>query len=166
MMLREGAAVSYCGDVGVNRPAIGDTGQVLVTAGDSAHVMWTSGARVHQVDFVNVNDVAPARNARQASVASEMDDSLAFGPMVTVAVRDTYDEQGPDGLLTALNEAGHLAGLVDIADHALSAVTAQIRQDEAMASVLANLDEAEADQFLSMTALALMRESFGSPTDE
>lgn len=163
MSLREGAAVRYCGDIGEGRPSIGDLGQVLADAGTHAHVMWSTGSRTHQVDLVDVYELAPVASRMGSGV--DISDSLNVGPMVSVAVRDTYEDNGPQGLLNALAEAGHLAGLADVADHALAAVSAQIRTDPVLGQVLASLDESESEEFLSLTALALMRESFGAEPD-
>jgi hypothetical protein len=159
--VREGTRVSFCGDIEPGSPEIGDVGKVIADAGSHGHIMWSTGARSGQTDFLPYDAVVPAPTGRVTTAAVDVSDTLAFGPMMTVAVRATYEESGPAGLLAALHEGGHLAGLVDVAEHAVVAVTSQIRTDETLAPVLAQLDEGEREQFLATTTLALLREAFG-----
>lgn len=156
--LRDGQQVSYVG-MPVDGHAIGDRGQALSVAGDSAHVMWSTGARTGQVELIHSDDLVGHGAGRVAG--SVFDDSMATAGMVTFAVRDTYDIGGPNALLDAMNDGGHLASLEAIAEDALAHVAAQVRSDPAFQAVLAQLDEREGAEFVTLTATAVLRDAFG-----
>lgn len=157
---RDGEKVSYVGDPTKEGLRIGDEGQALSVTEACSHVMWATGARTGQVDLVDNEDLVSRGGGRVAG--SVFDDSVSHAGLVTVAVRETYDTDGGVGLLNALNEAGHLASLEAVADEALAFVCAQVRSDPAFSSVLGQLDESEAADFVSLTATSVLRDAFGS----
>lgn len=155
-MTIEGSKVAYVGDdvtVGV-----GCIGRVLASAGTSQHVQWLDGLRVGQVDLVPNEDLVDHRPAMQAtaSVAEQFEATLDVPSMVSVAVRETYDTYGEDGLINALDEAGHLATLSSYATDAIATVAGRLRQDPAFASVLGQLDDDEAESLLVRVAVNLL----------
>lgn len=160
MTLRDAQRVSY---VGPERSglALGDSGVVLSASGDAAHVQWATGARADQVDFVSADDLVPVGKTPSHTTASAFEDSLTYGTMVTVAVRETYDESGEVGLLNALSAEGHLAGLSSVAEEALTLVASRLREDDALRQVLAQLDAEEGEALINLTAAVLLRDAFG-----
>lgn len=163
MSMKEGQRVSFVGVKTATGPSIGDLGTVLSDAGDSGHIMWTEGQAKGSVDFLNYDDVVKT-NGKTAALAPDIDmsDTLAFGPTTHVAVRETYDSEGEQGLLAALDEAGHLSSIESVAETVLDAVASLIRSDDTMSTVLAQLDDDEADRFVSTTARALVADVFGA----
>lgn len=158
-MIRDGQQVSYIGMPRSDGLGISDRGQALAVAGKAAHVMWSTGARSGQVDLIDCDDLVGHGPGRvQGSV---FDDSMSTAGLVTFAVRDTYEAEGPTGLLNAMNEMGHLASLPSIAEDALAYTCAQVRQDPSFTSVLAQLDESEAAEFVTLTATSMLRDAFG-----
>ena len=160
-MIREGAKVSFVGEFADSGLAIGDQGLVIAASGHASHIRWTTGARVGQIDLVGNDDLVEATASRhvEASLASEVDESLSDRAFSRVAVRDTYDLEGPEGVLAALAEEGHLASLTDVAEEALSTVASRLREDPVLTRVLATLDADEADAFISLASTALLRDA-------
>jgi len=158
-MIRDGQQVSYIGMPRADGLGISDRGQALAVAGTAAHVMWSTGARAGNVDLIDCEDLVGHGPGKVAG--SVFDDSVSTGGMVTFAVRDTYEAEGPVGLLNAMNECGHLASLPAIAEDALAYVAAQVRQDPAFSTVLGQLDESEAAEFVTLTATSMLRDAFG-----
>jgi hypothetical protein len=157
---REGASVSYIGhpDRGLT---VGDRGRVLSTSGQASHVMWLTGARTQAVDLVDHEDLVCGQTRTATAVESPFEDSLEVPSLSMIAVRDTYDASGETGVLNALNEAGHLAGLSQVAEEALEVVIARVKNDQAMTTVLGQLDPDEADGLARLTAAVLLRDAFG-----
>lgn len=155
--MSEGQKVAYVGDdvmVGV-----GTLGKVLASAGSAQHVQWLDGARTGQVDLIPADDLVPYRMAQRnedGSVAAQFEATLDMPSMVTVSVRDTYDTYGEEGLLNALDDAGHLATLSEYANDAISTVAGRLRQDPTFALVLGQLDEFEAESLLVRVAVGLL----------
>ena len=156
MTIREGARVSYVGEFADYGLAIGDQGRVIASSGAASHVRWASGPCQGQMLLVPNDDLVEA--ARTGSLAESVDDSLSSGSLVHVAVRDTYDLEGPEGVLAALAEEGHLAALSDLAEEALESVSARLRTDPSMVEVLAALDPEEQDALVTRTAMSLLRD--------
>jgi hypothetical protein len=168
MSLHESQRVSYVGFPKTSGLGVGDEGVVLSVSGDAAHVRWASGARVGQIDLVDGIDLAPRSAAKQAeaSLVHAFDDSLGYGPpVVHTAVRETFDETGPEGLFTALVNEGHLGALSSVAEEALGVVAARVREDEAMRQVLAGLEPEEGEALVALTASVVLRDAFGAPGD-
>lgn len=159
MTVRENAKVSYIGD-GVGGLALGDQGRVIADAGSAAHVLWTSGSLRGQMSLVGYEDLVEP-TGRQASVVATVDDSLGDGPLVVTAVREVYDTFGPDGLLSALADEGHLASLASAAEEVFETVAGRVRSDPAFREVLARLDGEEQDAFVTHTTTALLRDALG-----
>lgn len=157
--MRDGDRVSYVGFVREGL-ALGDRGKVVSANGDSSHVQWATGARVGCIDLVDDLDLVPTPGSRTAA-ASVLTDSLEVGPLVTLSVRETLEESGEAGLLNTLNESGHLAGLGPIAEDTLQFVAGRLRQDDAFAGVLGQLEPEEASSLIALTASVLMRDAFG-----
>lgn len=155
---REGQRVAYCGD-GDHGLQVGDRGKVLSAAGNHSHVMWTTGARSGEVTLTDNLGLVTSTHAAQTY------DDLDAGSLVTIAVRDVYDNEGGVGLLNALNEEGHLATFAPIAEDAVSMVAGRIRQDPSIQEVLAHLDPDEGDEFVVFAASILLRDSFGGGED-
>lgn len=154
--------VAYVGLPRVGGLALGDRGRVLAEDGSCVHVRWASGAlsgQVTPIDFHDVADQPPAR--RQASASEMLQDSLSVPALTVTGARETYDAEGEAGLLTAMAEAGLLAGLSQAAEEALEAVAARVRTDDAVHAVLASLEPEEADSLVSLAASALLRDAVG-----
>ena len=153
--IREGAKVSYIGypEGGLT---VGDQGQVVAASGSASHVRWDSGVVAGQILLVENEDLVQATAAR-----THEDIDFAHGPLVSLAVRDIYDESGEVGLLNAMAEAGHLAGFTEIAEEALGFVQGKVAADPSVAEALTQLDPAEQTEVLSMMATALLRDAFG-----
>lgn len=154
-MISEGQQVTYVGDDAMT--GVGTRGSCLSMTGSShAHVLWVEGAKTGVVEIVMVDDLLPYRTGHRAvgpSLAAEqMQDSLDMPPLTTVAARDTYDDLGEDGLITALDEHGHLAVLASYAEEAIGYVASRIRQDPGFGAVLSQLDADEADALAQRVA--------------
>lgn len=154
----EGQRVAYIGHPGEH--GIGDEGKVLSPAGSGCHVLWATGLRKGQIDLVPNADITPLASRRTAEGFTGWDDALD-GPLVSVAVRDVYESEGDVGLLNALIEEGHVASLTEAAQEALETVAARIRTDASFRAVLAQLEPDEGDEFVTLTAATILRDSFG-----
>jgi hypothetical protein len=112
------------------------------------------------VDLLPVEDVvAPSRTV--VALSSALEDSLAVASMSTVAVRDTYETEGPAGLINALNDAGLLASFASIAEEAVQQVAVRLWSDDEFAAVLAQLDPEEGADLVSLASVVLLRDAFG-----
>lgn len=152
--MREGAKVSYVGE-GDDGLSVGDRGKVLSDERGSSQVLWSTGARTGSITLVEDLDLVVG-----AKTPPTYDGFDAPG-LVSVAVRDTYDTQGPVGLLNALNEEGHLATFASYAEQALESVASQITADPSMREVLAHLEPEEQGSFVTLAASVLLRDAFG-----
>lgn len=155
--MRDGQQVTYVGDGG-DGLHLGDRGQVLAVVGSGSHVLWRTGVLHGQVTLVENEDIV--REGRAQTVEAAVADALD-SPLVTVAVRETYDESGEAGLLNALNEAGHLAAFTQIAEEAAGFIASRIRRDPAFRAVLAHLDGDEGDRLVTLASTVLLRDAFG-----
>lgn len=149
---REGQRVAFCGDPDAGLQP-GDRGKVLSSEGSASHVLWATGSRSGEILLVGNLDLV-------ASHQTYAYDSLDSGVLVTIAVRDTFEDAGSPGLLNALNEEGHLTSFASIADEVMQAVAARIRQDPSIAEVLAVLDPEEGAEFVSLATSVLLRDAF------
>lgn len=153
----EGSKVRYVGEDAMI--GAGALGKVLSAAGSSGqHVRWEEGIRRGQIDLVATYDLVPAEAARQGtmSVQAQFDDSLDMPMLSTLAVRDTYDEYGEDGLLNVLGDTGHLSTLAEYAEQAITMMSSHIRGDVTFQTILAQLDEPEAQSLVSRVAVNLL----------
>lgn len=153
----EGSKVRYVGEDAMI--GAGTLGKVLAAAGTySQHVKWEEGIRRGQIDLVATLDLVPAgvTQADPMSVQAQFEDSLDMPSLTTVAVRDTYDEYGEDGLLNAIGAAGHLATLAEYADEAIGSMATHIRSDPTFAMIISQLDEPEAQSLISRVAVSLL----------
>ncbi len=160
-MMSEGSRVVYVGDdpmVGV-----GTQGKILSHGGTGyEHVQWASGSRMGTVDPIAVEDLIPHRGTTVAGIAAPgFEDSLGYESTLHVAVRDTYDDLGEDGLLNALDEAGHIATLSAYADDALMAFASRVRQDPDFSHILSHLDDQEAEGLVSRVVSHLLQNDRG-----
>jgi hypothetical protein len=156
-MFCDGDVVAYVGprQGGLD---VGDRGRVLRAAKGASHIVWKTGALRDDITLVNNNNLV-LHDPPQNAVASIVDDSLSDGILTTVAAREVYDEGGDAGLLDALSSEGSLSTLYDVAEEAISRVTASVRDCASLRPVLAQLDDDEADSFVSTAAIALLREA-------
>lgn len=164
-MIVESTLVAYAGDDPFQD--VGSLGKVVALSGSGAHVMWQSGPRINAVDLVDLNDLvehrgakeaAQARMAAQAFADTAFADTLDMPAIPTLQVRATYDEEGEEGLLTALSETGRLAVLAEYAEEAVSLVATRIRNDPEFSGVLAQLDPDEAATVVSRVASVVLRD--------
>lgn len=157
-MVCEGSKVSYAGVDGDDLLS-GDQGRVLSISGEVAHVMWATGSCVGQVLPVYDQDLV----SLGASEASQdvLGDCLDVGGLVTFSARQTYDGGGEVAVLDAMAQAGHLAMFADVAQDALALVASRIRSDASFRSVVADLDEDEAESVLRLASACLVRDAFG-----
>lgn len=166
-MIVEGMRVAYAGDSDPFQD-VGALGKVLSLSGGCAHVLWESGPKANSIDLIDLNDlVEHGRASRMAAAAAQtfsdnaFADTLDMPAIPTLQVRATYDEEGEEGLLTALSEAGRLAVLAEYAEEAISLVAARIRQDPEFSGVLAQLDPDEANGVVSRVASLVLQERMG-----
>lgn len=164
-MIVEGMAVAYAGDDPFQD--VGSLGKVVALSGSAAHVMWQSGPRINTVELVDLNDLVAHRGAKEAQQArmqaqaftdTAFADTLDMPAIPMLQVRATYDEDGEEGLLSALSEAGRLAVLAEYAEEAVGLVATRIRNDPEFASVLAQLDPDEAASVVSRVASVVLRD--------
>lgn len=153
----EGTRARYVGEDAMI--GAGTLGKVLAVAGQrSYHVQWTEGYRSGNVDIVSVDDLVPAMASQQdpMSVQAQFDASFEMPTLTTIAVRDTYDDYGEDGLLNALGEHGHLATLAEYAQGAIDTLAGHLRTDATFSTILAQLDQPEADSLVQRVAVSLL----------
>lgn len=157
---REGQRVSYIG-ITASGLLLGDQGKVVSADDSGSHVKWATGSRLGAITFEDNEDLAPSGGTKTA-VADELNDSLEYGSMSTVAARQVYDTEGASGLLTALEEAGHLASLAEAAEEAVSSVARHVRTATAFRPILAQLEPEESESLVMLTANSLLRDAVGS----
>lgn len=160
----EGRTVSYVGDPRADL-AVGDRGRVLSSNGDCCHVMWATGASTGQVSLLPVDEVVVGRRQAASAPTDPLEDSLAVPSLSAVAVVETFDAEGPAGLLNALAEAGMLASFAQIAEEAVTHVAARLCQDEEFRAVLGQLDPEDGSELVSLASAVLLRDAFGGETD-
>lgn len=156
-MIREGSKVSYVGEDSLL--AVGDVGKVIASVGEGSHVLWATGACTGEIILVPDMDLV-------TGVKTVVTETIWDGPLVTVAVRDTFDMGGNAALLNALNEEGHLAAFSTFAEEALASVAAKIHTDPSMREALSHLEPEEQDEFISFAAAVLLRDAFGDGDED
>lgn len=156
-MIVEGGKVIYAGDTDPFQE-VGARGKVVALAGTAAHVQWTTGPKQGSIDLVETFELLPDRTGKEATSqpVNSFDNALDMPRLVTVAVRDTYDDLGEDGLVNALSEAGHLAMLSEYVDEAVGHLAARVRQDPALGDILSQLEPDEADGLVGRVASLLL----------
>jgi hypothetical protein len=155
-MITEGQQVAYAGDTDPFNE-VGSLGRVVAVSGQAAHVQWTSGPKVGSVDFVEQFELVEARGPAQSETTGmSFDATLDMPTSASLQVRAAYDEAGEDGLVLALDEAGHLAMLAEYADRALEALVGDLRADPSFREVLGQLEADEADTVVSRVATVLL----------
>lgn len=168
MTIREGQAVSYVGE-GSQGVSLGAHGRLLAYAtARSAHVQWLDGPLRGEVTVHDVEDeLAPAPQRFQAALQRDgLEDSLEVGPISTTSARNTFDVEGPAGVLTMMASAGRLSNFDSIADDVLLHAEGLIRQEASVREVLAELDDAEGDELVSLASRVLLRDAFGVAEDD
>ncbi len=148
----EGETVAYIGEPnGVLD--VDDRGRVVQASGTGSHVQWTTGPSKGQITLESNLDLVSMRSCGG-------DESLE-GPLVTFAVRDTYDREGTTGLLNALNRDGHLAFFEPLAVEAVEMIRDNIRTDASFRPILSQLSADEAQELVALATSILLRDAFG-----
>ena len=161
-MVADGQRVVYAGDaLALLLP--GDLGKVVSMAGDSAHVRWISGLRAGQIDLVPLYELVEGDGA-VTSVADPEPDSFAdsldvidFG-LHAVGVRTAMDTRGLPGVVSALDDAGLLASLVDAAEEAHSLLVDRVGSNAGIRTALLTLDIDERAEVVRRIAATLLTE--------
>lgn len=154
MSVQDGDEVYYSG---LERAGalVGDKGKVLATSGLGAHVRWETGARAGSVSLEDQRDLEG-----RLSTSALLADSLEYGELRVSAARRRFDEDGPDGVLAMLAEAGHLMAFASIAEEALEMVAHRVRHDPSIRAVTASLDDEEGEQVVRAASAALIYDAF------
>lgn len=161
-MIAEGSKVAYAGDDPFQD--VGSLGKIVSLSGSCAHVLWQDGPKVGMIEMIALDDLLPRTEdrSRQATTVQEgFESSLDMPGMPVLAVRDTYDEDGEDGLVTALDEAGRIATLAEYAEEAISQVAARIRTDPGLVEVLGQLESDEANSLVDRLAGLVLMDRVG-----
>jgi len=163
----EGQAVSYVGD-GQRGLPLGAHGRLLAFANKTAgHVQWLDGPLRGQVTVHELgSEVLPASKKYTAAVQDGLEDSLEVGPVAHTSARTVYDTEGSVGVLTMLASTGCLANFEAIADDAHAYVQGRIRQEASVREVLAQLDEEEASELVSLASRVLLQDAFGPDMED
>jgi hypothetical protein len=157
-MIVEGTRVTYAGDTDPFQE-VGALGRVVALSGDAAHVQWTTGPKTGSIDLVETYELLPARTTlafEATTVTAAFDDALEMAAAPSLQVRAVYDEAGPEGLVAALDEAGHLPALAEYVEDALGRLGAQLRGDAHLSGILASLEPDEAESVVSRLASMLV----------
>jgi hypothetical protein len=149
----EGERVAYIGEPrgGLD---VDDRGRVVSAAGSGSHVQWATGPAKGQITLESNSDLVSVRSR-------DADDDNLDGPIVSIAVRDTYEREGTTGLLNALNRDGHLAFFEEVAREAVHVVQSSIRNDPSFRPILAQLSADEASELINLSTATLLRDAFG-----
>lgn len=159
-MIVEGMRVAYAGDSDPFQD-VGSLGRVLSLSGSAAHVQWEDGPKRGDIDLVDLNDLVEQRRTAGAAPSfadTAFADTLDVPSIPALQVRATYDEEGEEGLLTALSESGRLGVLAEYAEEAVGIVATRIRQDPEFSMVLSQLDPDEASSVVSRVASLVLRD--------
>lgn len=163
-MIVEGSKIAYAGDDPFQD--VGSLGRVVSAAGSGAHVMWETGPRAGMIELVPTDDLVPHRASRTGhtlaptgSLRESFDAALDMPATPGLQVRATYDEDGEDGLLSALEEAGRIAVLAEYADEALAHVAGRIRRDPTFREVLSALEPDESDLLVRRVASIVLTDA-------
>jgi hypothetical protein len=149
----EGQRVAYIGEP-TEVLSVDDRGRVVQAAGQGSHVQWTTGPAKGQITLESNLDLVGIRQEVQGS-----DDDIG-GPLITFAVRDTYERDGTTGLLNALNRDGHLVFFESLAIEAVELIQSSIRTDASFRPILAQLSAGEAQDLIALATSILLRDAF------
>ena len=152
-MYADGQKVAFSGDPHEGSPDVGDEGVIVAVGHTASHVKWETGQRAGQFIEMSHYDLTVLSAAR--------DHDLMASGLVSFSVRDVCASQGVRGLLARLAQEGHTANFEDIAVQAVQDTGSLIRSAPSMAEVIANLDSHDAEELVSMAAVALLRDAFG-----
>lgn len=167
MEIREGAKVAYVGAENGGHK-VGDIGKIVSGAGENAyHVAWRSGERKGDIEIMSSLEVTPvSAEPVTASYASDLEDSLEYGgPILSFSARKVYEQEGFDGLVSALGDDGHLATLAGRVTDMVAILVSEVQDDPSVIQTAAALDFDEADEFVGMLVSALVREALGKSRD-
>lgn len=159
-MISEGGKVTYAGDTDPFN-VVGSLGRVVSLSGTGAHVQWLTGPKTGQFDYVETFELVQPGAAHEASMEAAFDNTLDMPATEGISVRACYDETGEEGLVTALNESGHLAMLADYVDEAVGHLATRIRTDPTLGDVLSQLETDEADSLVGRVASLLLNDRLG-----
>lgn len=167
MEIREGAKVAYVG-AETRGFKVGDIGKVVSAAGGNAcHVSWRSGDRKGDIEMMSSLEVTPV-STEPATAARDidLDDSLEYGgPILSFSARKVYDQEGFDGLVSALGDDGHLATLAGRVADIVAGLVNDVRNDAAVIQTTAALDYDEIDEFVGSLVAAMVRDALGKTQD-
>lgn len=164
--MMEGQRVAYAGDTDPFNE-VGSLGKVIALSGLAAHVQWTSGPKQGSIDLVEQNELVTSTDPIQAQAHSSQSDLFDYSlgaeaalvsVPVSLQVRAVFEESGEDGVLNMLSEAGHLAMLDAYAEEAVGHLSARVRQDPNVSSILAQLAPDEAEMLVTKMASTLLTE--------
>jgi hypothetical protein len=158
MMFRDGQRVAYVG-FGNDWVLPGNEGLVLTANATYADVKWQRG----HITSTPIEDLAPVGVGM--SVEATLDDSLDYG-LEVLAVSETMDQEGAEGLLNRMASTGHLQRFREIAEEALDLVASRVRRDPSFQAVLASLPEEEGESLVRLASTALIRDAFLSDEDD
>lgn len=167
MEIREGCKVAYVGPETAGH-AVGDVGKVVSGAGENAyHVAWRTGSRKGAIELISVLEITPVdADPVVASRSTDLDDSLEYGgPILSFSARKVYEQEGFEGLVSALEEDGHLATLAGKIADAVTSLVTEVRDDAAVTQATAALDYDEADGFVGSLVAALVQDALGNTED-
>lgn len=155
-MLYDGCPVVY---TGVTDSLLGAQGAVLIVDGRAAHVQWKTGSLAPHVSLVDAGDLEPLES-RHGAVEAALDDSLEVAGLGTFTARQIFEDGGPEALLNAMVESGHLASFTPIAEEALELVMGRLRTSAALQGVTAHLDPEDTEELVRTAAAVLIRDAF------
>lgn len=153
---QDGQRVAYVGDE-VDGLEVGVEGKVLSAGATGSHVLISTGRRQGDVALFHNMDLVVTTKA-----AATYDNSLDSGGLVTTAVRCVFDRQGARGVLSSLDNEGHLASMGSLAEDAVQSLSVRVRNDPSMREVLALLEDDEGTELVSLAVTSLLMEACGS----
>jgi hypothetical protein len=176
-ILREGRLATYIGE----GDDFGAQVEVLSLENRAAWGRFVTGARTGEIELIEDLDLTPAeprsRYARLDPVVvpvspvsapvvviaarDDLDDSLDVGLPLRVGVAQVQHTQGTLGVLTMLATRGDLQRLSTVVDEAFMVVANRIRQDPNVRTVIAQLDDEDAENLVQMASLTLLHSAFG-----
>jgi hypothetical protein len=148
----EGQQVSFVGHPSEDGPDIGDEGLVVAAGNTASHIKFLTGARTGCFHEISHSSLVLKDRAREGSLD---------GRLVNVPIRHIAASDGTQGLIDALDDAGHLGNFESMADEALRYTASLVRNDPSISEVIAQLDSDEAEDFVASATLTLLREAFG-----
>lgn len=153
MMFFDGQKVSYVGHEGEGTPKIGDLGQVVAVGNTASHVKWKTGSLKDEFREVDHMSIVP--------VAGQAEIDTFSGGLLAFSARDVHAARGTDGVVDALNEAGHLGSFEAIAEEALGLVASRIRNDPSIREAMAAIGDEAGEDLVATAAVRLLSDAFG-----